>query len=596
MDGLLKAVENMEEVGGEFSFKKYFVHLTTRKAVIWIIIVGLIVHFNTLLNGFVWDDFGLIFRNPDILSFNLLQAFSHNHVSNGGFYRPIHTLYFSFLYLLFHNISFFYHFIQLTIHIVDSCLLFIFLKKFFGERISFILALLFLVHPINVESTAFISATTTPISTFFGLSALILIQRKVITKTTLIAISLLFLLSILSKEEGILFMIMALFYCFFYKKSYFLKVFPCVLISLIIYSLLRFTIGGAFIPPQVGYSSAVDAQFLPIQDATLPERLLTMPQIILYYTQTFFYPADLSVNQLWITSQINFGAFYFPLFVVLTFFIIVLLFSFYLRTKHKELLAHYYFFLFWFVLGLGMHLQIIPLEMTVADRWAYFFIIGLLGMIGVSIKVASLSKRSKTLLVVAIITILVLLSARTIMRNSNWVNDITLFAHDSTVKDNYAIELNLGSDYMQAHDIRALKHLQESVRLHPYAINLYNLGVANEALGNIKEAEKLYLEAYSIHSPSYHTTQHVLPIYERLAYILLLKEKSIQAASVAKTGLTYYPNSSNLWFFLAASEYRQHHQQNALQAIKKAKTLHPSQEYDTLESIIINKQPLTSIP
>jgi hypothetical protein len=47
----------------EFSFKNYFVPLTTAKAVTWIIVIGFTVYFTVFFNGFVWDDFPFIFSS-----------------------------------------------------------------------------------------------------------------------------------------------------------------------------------------------------------------------------------------------------------------------------------------------------------------------------------------------------------------------------------------------------------------------------------------------------------------------------------------------------------------------------------------------------
>jgi hypothetical protein len=49
-------ISEKKETEEEFSLKKFFVPLTSVKAVHFIVIIGLIVYCKSLFNGFVWDD------------------------------------------------------------------------------------------------------------------------------------------------------------------------------------------------------------------------------------------------------------------------------------------------------------------------------------------------------------------------------------------------------------------------------------------------------------------------------------------------------------------------------------------------------------
>src|SRR5437667_430114 len=143
--------QDNREVEKEFSFKTYFIPLTKAKAITWIVIIGIIVYANILANGFVWDDLHTL-QVPAFHTFNVINLFGPNDINLNSYYRPLTAVYFSLMYQVFGNVAFFYHFTQLTLHIIDTCLIFLLFCLFFPESISFFLALIFLLHPINVES------------------------------------------------------------------------------------------------------------------------------------------------------------------------------------------------------------------------------------------------------------------------------------------------------------------------------------------------------------------------------------------------------------------------------------------------------------
>ena len=51
---------------------------------------------------------------------------------------------------------------------------------------------------------------------------------------------------------------------------------------------------------------------IPIARLPLTVRIFTIPKIIFYYIKTFFFPKDLSINQLWTVTQITATDFFIP--------------------------------------------------------------------------------------------------------------------------------------------------------------------------------------------------------------------------------------------------------------------------------------------
>ncbi len=569
----------------EFSLKNLFVPLTTFKAIHIIVILGFIVFGNMLFNGFVWDDKKFILANPAVHTINIFIAFGSNLHNSAGFYRPLQPFYFSIIYALFKDAPFFYHISQLILHIVNASLVFLFFKKFFNKTLSLFLACIFLIHPMQVEAVSYIAATGDELFFLFGMIALLLSFKNDLHFKTLSILFGLLLLSICTRETGFLFLLVILLQRALFRKRDITLYFVYGLVTTLLYFFMRFILVGIFLEK---------FQFIPIARLTLLERLTNLPLIIFYYLKTFFIPINLAIYQYWIVKVISFQSFYFPLFIEILLLLLIIILGRYLFRQKRDFFFVLTFFFLWLVSGLGLHSQIFPLDMTVAEHWFYFPMVGLLGILGVAIQqIPSIhGKTIKRIGYVIAIVFIVILSARTMVRNTNWSDAVTLYSHDINISDNFGIENDLGVEYssMQKYD-KALQHLYKSAEMFPYETNYYNIGFAYEQMGNGKKAKEYYYKAINAKEYSGETRKIVLlGIYERLGFTLLRYDGAKEAKKFITKALKDYPNSANLWLQLAVVEYKLHHQDDAVAAAEKARTLLPSEQVNSIYLQIKNKQ------
>jgi tetratricopeptide (TPR) repeat protein len=568
----------------EFSLKNYFVPVTTSKAINWIILIGLIVYANMLFNGFVWDDLTYVLYNSQVHTFNISTLIGSSLFNSAGQYRPLPALYFTLMYMLFHQTTFYYHLVQLLLHITDAILVFILFIRFFSKKLSLLIALIFLVNPIQVESVSYIGSIASELFFVFGIIALLICNKKTVSYKRIICIFLLLLLSLLSKETGILFLPVIFLYRFLFIKDK-SKIFIVYgLVTLIIYAFLRVIVGKIYLSTML---------VIPIAQLSLPARALSIPAIMFYYLKTFFYPMKLAVDQLWVVNTMSFTAFYIPLVLDFAFLLFCSLLGIDTYHNNPKNFSVFIFFSTWFALGLLLLIQIFPLDLTVSDRWFYFPIVGLLGIVAIGIQaIINKYKHVQTLIYVFLIAIILVFSMRSIVRNMDWVNGLNLFLHDSTVTDNYNIENTIGTEYGFAGNYpAALLHDQKSVALHASDSNLYNLGFMYQVLGKANKAKQYYYEAYNFpdSEPSHN---HIAGIYENLGYILYAQGNMLEAQKIIQNGISDYPKDGTLWEILALCDYKLGQQKNSINAAKKAEILLSSEESRNIYNQIVNKTPI----
>ena len=166
--------------------------------------IAFIVYLPTFNNGFVWDDVEFIVNNTGVHHWNIVDLFGFNLYNTPSFYRPVHALYNTSLYSIFGQQATFNHFIQLILHVLNTYLLFLLLCMFFSKCLSVMLSLLFLIHPINVESVAYINTMNGILPSLFVLTVFLLSTTKRVGVGRMACVTGLMLCGILTKEAAVL--------------------------------------------------------------------------------------------------------------------------------------------------------------------------------------------------------------------------------------------------------------------------------------------------------------------------------------------------------------------------------------------------------
>lgn len=475
-------------------------------------------------------------------------------------------VYFSILTSIFGTNAFVLHFAQVLIHIVNSCLVFIFLKRLLKEKTAIFLSIIFLVHPINTETISYISIVNDPLYFLFGMLGLIFLDKSIL-------ISGLFLLcSLLSKESGVLFLCIGILYCLLFLKKALKKVFLTYVVIFLIYLLVRIQLA------HIGFSSG---GFFPMERLSFGQRLLSIPSIILFYFTTFLFPLNLSIGRQW--SVLTFSQFLLPLLVLLLgiFPIIVIVRKTIIKPEQRKT---FLFFLGWLILGLGFYLQLFPLSMSVAERWFYLAEIGFLGILGL-VWEKFYNYKHRHYFLGFLIIILFLLGVRTFIRNFDWKNDKTLFAHDIRItQDSYMIQSGMGAVKLQEKNYdEAESYFKYSLKLFPYeTTTLLNLGIIYERKKDYKTAAYYFEQDLHIYP--------TLFLYEKLSTTKILSSDWAEAKNLTRQAIKLYPKNAKLHLNMALIFYKLNDAENAIFEINKAYQLSGNKNYLNLIKKIQNRE------
>ncbi len=138
-------------------------------------VVTLALYVPSLLNGFVnWDDPQYVYNNPIIQNFdakNLWSILSQSLVAN---YHPLTMLSLAFNHA-FSSTATGFHVVNWLLHIINTILVFVFTYRLSGNKplLAFVCSLFFGIHPMHVESVAWVSGRKDVLFVLFYLAALL---------------------------------------------------------------------------------------------------------------------------------------------------------------------------------------------------------------------------------------------------------------------------------------------------------------------------------------------------------------------------------------------------------------------------------------
>ena len=506
----------------------------------------LAIYAQTATYGYVaYDDDQYVYKNPwvqaGLTAYNIGWAFTTFFYSN---WHPLTWISYMLDFSLFGSNPGAQHLVNVALHLASTLLLFFALTRMTRQpwRCA-VVAAIFAVHPLHVESVAWISERKDVLSTFFEMLTLLLYVRYTAKPGTrsYLAVAAAFALSLLAKPMAVTFPFVLLLLDYWplrrldwplkaaALRPLFMEKVPLLAMAAVA-SVLTFL-------AQRGYGAVVSLNRFP-----LPARAANAAIAYVSYMVKTVWPADLAV--LYPARGPEFGS------AVTALLILAALTWAALRwVKPRPYLAVGWF---WY---LGMLVPVIGLvqvgTQAMADRYTYVPMVGL--SIAFVWTVADLVEHRPALRMVtaaATILALVVLAVASYRQATYWKSSRTLFEHTLAVTtDNSIIQNNLGVIMAgEGNTVEAIKLYRKALATAPdYAEAHANLGHQLLNSGQLDQAQSSLTRALDL-SPD-------LPLAEADFGLLLAARGEFEGARRhLERSLTLAPgdadNESNLCFVL----------------------------------------------
>ena len=447
----------------------------------------------SLQNKFVnLDDPQYILDNPVVKDLNtesLKTIFSEQFVGN---YQPITMLSYMVEYKIFGLNPFGYHLMNLLLHLLGTLFVFLIIKKISrNELIALITALLFGIHPLHVESVAWVAERKDVLYGFYFLWALYLYVEALtpalkgaevrLSPFRVGVILFLFTFSLLSKAQAVVLPVVFFAVDFFMNRKFNKK----TILEKIPFFVLAIAFGLLAIKVQGKAGAMQTYQYFPFYERVLFScyALMTyLHKLILPINLSCFYPypeTNDKINTIWVYLS--------PAVLLALAFIIWR----YFRSSKVVL-----FGVAFFLLTIILVLQLLPIgDALTADRYTYIPSIGLFFI--AANYLAQLQKSSRLLKLCATAAFLLFCCYLTFQRTKVWHDSITLYT-DAIDKGYKAaiIYNNRGAVLSDStRNEEALKDFTALVELKPkYPNGWRNKGLVQERLGQKEEAIKSFTE------------------------------------------------------------------------------------------------------
>lgn len=255
----------------------------------------LVTYSNVYHNEFIYDDQYVITGNQFLKSWHSIGSLFVTHGTSEEYagwhtpyYRPLMLLLYLFVYQAAGPSTIAFHFVNVFLHLVNSCLVYALGVRLGFHRVAtFLAALIWAVHPVHTEAVTYVSATAELLCSMFLLSGILVLALAISRRRMSIA-CLLFAFALLSKETAVVFPVLVMGLMFYRSearwalKTYF-KTWPLWMMTLIYLLVRRILQNGLF----ESFSSAAAANI------TIVDRFYTCLATLPTYLRLLLWPTDL---------------------------------------------------------------------------------------------------------------------------------------------------------------------------------------------------------------------------------------------------------------------------------------------------------------
>ena len=477
------------------------------------VIIGLLsslVYAGTLGFQFVYDDLGQIAENPALRSWRFVSQYFKSDVwagldTSSYYYRPLNLLWFRLNYALFGLNPIGWHGTSIAIHALATVLVFRLVERLLADRATAVLAaLIFGLHPIHVQSVAWVSGSADPLVAIFIIAGFLayLNFRHSGRKRWLASSLLAYACAVLTKEPGIVLPAIIFVYeclqptdntaprsAYDRVKRAGVAVLPYAAV-IIAYFIARIHALRAFAPAssQIG----------------ILEMILTWPAILWLYTKHLFLPWEYSLFYDIPPVQRMFSVqFLVPVGLLLVAVLAIAALSRVLKLPAATIWTA----ATWFLVPLlpALYLPAVAPEIYGQDRYLYLSTAGF-AMLLATLVCRALPHRSELrsypkyqIYGTALVTIILVLC--TVIQQQYWRNNVALFRravsiapHNNQALNNLAVSLAERNDFADALPIfdRAIRQNPDSARLDfNYGFTLYRMRQYPDALRFLSRAAEI---------------------------------------------------------------------------------------------------------
>lgn len=534
-----------------------------------ILCITFFTYFSALQNEFVnWDDNVYVYENPTIRSIDIgFFKWVFTAIVSSS-WHPLTIFSLALDYKCWGLDPFGYHLTNIILHLLNTLLVFILTEELIKIKgkdnskaglkatiVSTTTALLFGIHPLHVESVAWISERKDVLYAFFYLMAVLLYLKYAFSDSKkgkvkyYILCLFLFILSILSKPMAVTLPLIFLILDFYplgriygkntkAKKVYIEKI-PFFVMSLIASIITVY--------------SQTDA-LRSLEEYPLSYRFIVSMYSYFFYIMKMIFPALLAPFYPYPNASIIFSAHYLITFVII---LGITIFSMWNLNKKKLFAACWLYYIVTLLPVVGI---IKVGDAAAADRYTYLPSVGmfLLAGLGIATFFERVSIKTYKIVGVSIFLLLsVILIDKTVRQIAIWQDSMTLWTYQVMLYPDNALAYNhRGSALAKQGDLyRAMKDLNKAISLNPmHTDTYYNRGIVYNSLADFQHAisdfsmaialNPLHTHAYYNRGVAYYKVNKYEEAILNFTKVILIDPGHIKAYN--SRGITYASSGNHL--------------------------------------------------